>query len=392
MRAGIIALVLAYVLSQFYRAFLAVLAPVLATDLGATAEHLANASGIWFLIFAVMQIPVGAALDRIGPRLTASAIFAVGGAGGATVFALATTPAHLYIAMALIGIGCSPILMASYFIFARTYPVAVFATLAGATIGFGSLGNIVSSAPLAWAVGVLGWRETMWGLAALTLAVAAMVWVTVRDPERVVSDQKGSVLSLLATPALWPIFAMMLVNYAPAAGIRGAWAGGYMSEVYAADAGTIGTVTLVMGLAMIAGNFAYGPLDRLFGTRKWVVFFGNLMGALACVALYAMPDRGLWMSAALLGVVGAAGASFPVIVAHAKAFFPPHLTGRGVTLVNLFGIGGAGVMQLITPSVYASAKASSASAAAPYQALFLFFSVVLFAGLLGYLFSQDRTD
>jgi predicted MFS family arabinose efflux permease len=284
------------------------------------------------------------------------------------------------------------VLMASYFIFARTYPVAVFATLAGATIGFGSLGNIFSSAPLAWAVEAFGWRETMWGIAALTLAVAAMVWLTVRDPERVVSDQKGSVLTLLATPALWPIFAMMLVNYAPAAGIRGAWAGGYLREVYAADAGTIGTVTLVMGLAMIAGNFAYGPLDRLLGTRKWVIFGGNLIGALACLALFAVPDRGLWTSAALLAVVGAAGASFPMIVAHAKAFFPAHLTGRGVTLVNLFGIGGAGVMQLITPSVYASAKVDATSAAAPYQALFLFFSLVLFAGLLIYLFAQDRTD
>ena len=66
MKLGIVSLVLAYVLSQFYRAFLAVLAPVLETDLGATAEHLANASGIWFLIFAAMQIPLGAALDRIG--------------------------------------------------------------------------------------------------------------------------------------------------------------------------------------------------------------------------------------------------------------------------------------------------------------------------------------
>ena len=44
MRIGIISLVAAYVLSQFYRAFLAVLTPALSTDLGATPEDLASAS------------------------------------------------------------------------------------------------------------------------------------------------------------------------------------------------------------------------------------------------------------------------------------------------------------------------------------------------------------
>src|SRR5690606_12183082 len=77
MKAGIVCLVLAYVLSQFYRAFLAVLTPVLAADLGVTAEDLAAASGLWFLTFAAFQIPVGIALDRIGPRLTTAVIFAV---------------------------------------------------------------------------------------------------------------------------------------------------------------------------------------------------------------------------------------------------------------------------------------------------------------------------
>ena len=45
-------LVGAYVLSQFYRAFLAVLSPDLGRDLGATPGDLALASGLWFLAFA----------------------------------------------------------------------------------------------------------------------------------------------------------------------------------------------------------------------------------------------------------------------------------------------------------------------------------------------------
>ena len=157
MKIGIAALMLAYVLSQFYRAFLAVLSPVLKAEIGATAENLASASGLWFLAFALMQIPVGAALDRIGPRLTASVLLAVGGVGAA-VFAMATGPGAINLAMVLIGIGCAPVLMASYYIFARSLAPAVFGTLAGVMIGVGSLGNLAASLPLSMAVAAIGWR------------------------------------------------------------------------------------------------------------------------------------------------------------------------------------------------------------------------------------------
>ena len=72
MRLGLVLLCAGYVLSQFYRAFLAVLSQVLEADIGAGPEDLAFASGLWFLTFAAMQIPVGEALDRIGPRRTAA--------------------------------------------------------------------------------------------------------------------------------------------------------------------------------------------------------------------------------------------------------------------------------------------------------------------------------
>src|SRR5690606_5082353 len=122
MKVGIAALVAGYVLSQFYRAFLAVLTPALGADLGATPADLGRASGLWFLCFALMQLPVGWALDRIGPRWTTAVLLALGGGGGATLFALATSPLHIQVAMGLIGIGCAPVLMAGYFIFARVYP------------------------------------------------------------------------------------------------------------------------------------------------------------------------------------------------------------------------------------------------------------------------------
>ena len=390
MIAGIVALVAAYVLSQFYRAFLAVLAPVLEAEIGAGAEDLAAASGVWFLVFALAQVPVGAALDRVGPRLTAAVLLGIGGAGGAAVFAMAQGPGAVTVAMALIGAGCAPVLMAAYYIFARTYSAAVFGTLAGVVIGVGSMGNIAASLPLAAAVEAFGWRQTLWGLAGVTLAVALALGVVVRDPPRVEGVGRGSLWDLLRMRALWPVLIMMGVCYAPAAGLRGLWVGPYFADVFGADAAAIGVATLVMGAAMVAGNFAYGPLDRVLGTRKWLIFGGNL-GVLCCLAgLWAMPAAGGGVTLALLAALGFFGASFPMVMAHGRAFVPPHLVGRGVTLLNLFGIGAAGLAQWATGRIHGALGGGTAEA--PYQGIFLFFGVMLAVGMAVYLFSQDRTD
>lgn len=392
MRADIALLTFAYVLSQFYRSFLAVLSEILETDIGAGPDDLALASGLWFLSFAAMQIPVGWALDQVGPRRTSAVLLLVGGGGGAALFALASVPMHINLAMLLIGIGCSPVLMASYYIFARTYPPAIFATLAAVIIGVGSLGNLAGSAPLAWLVDVAGWRTTLAGLAAVSALTAIVLYFVVRDPPRVETDLKGSVLDLLKLPQMWLILPIMFVCYAPAAGLRGLWMGPYFADVLGAGQAQIGLATLIMAVAMILGTFAYGPMDRWFGTRKWVVAGGNVGSIIALSLLVVFVSGPPWLAIVLLAAIGFFGGSFPVAMAHGRAFFPPHLIGRGVTLLNLFGIGGVGVMQVITGRLHVGMTASGAAPTDAYAAVIALFAAIVVVGLVPYLFSRDRTD
>ncbi|MCZ4352205.1 MFS transporter [Roseovarius aestuarii] len=388
MRAGLVLLCMAYALSQFFRAVLAVLGGVLQRDLGAGPADLALASGLWFLTFAVMQLPIGLALDRIGPRLTSAVLLAIGGGGGALVFALATGPAHVNIAMGLIGVGCSPVLMASYYIFARQFPPAQFATLAALMLGIGSLGNLVASYPMALAAEVLGWRVSMLGMACISAAVAAGIALLVKDPERVTTGERGSVLDLLKMRALWPIFPLMFIAYAPAGAIRGLWIGPYLSDVFQLETGQVGQASMVMGVAMIAGALIYGPLDRLFGTQKWVCLIGNLCCGIATLTLAVMIGRGVGLSITLCALIGLFGSSFPMVVAHARGFMPTHLVGRGVTLLNLFGIGGVGVVQFGSGPLHAAATAAG-GVQAGYATLFTFFGIIVILGCALYLFSRD---
>lgn len=390
--AGIAALAIAYVLSQFYRSFMAVMTPALISDLGATKAELSLASGAWFFVFALMQFAIGVALDRYGPRRTVAGLLLVGGGGGAALFAFASAPWMVIAAMALIGLGCAPVLMASFYIFAREYPPARFAMLASFLVGFGNAGNVIGAAPMAAAAEAFGWRACMGGLALVTIVVALALYALVRDPVR--HDEPGAdngfagFGELFRIRELWLIMPLSVLNYAPAAGIRGLWAGPFLADVQGLDTIAIGYVTLVMALAMVAGNFAYGPLDRLFGTRKWVAFGGNFIGMAVIIWLALNTTASTAAVTVAFALIGLFGTSYGVLMAHGRSFVPARLTGRGVTLLNFYAIGGVGIMQFLTGAVV-NAGSVPAVPSSGYVALFWFYAATLAFGLTIYAFSRD---
>lgn len=385
MRFGLICLVLAYVLSQFYRAFLAVLTPSLVADLHLTGGQLALASDLWFVAFALMQLPVGEALDRVGPRLTVGVLFFFT-AAGAALFAAAGGPVTIILAMALIGIGCAPALMTAYFVYARSYPTAVFGTFAGIVAGLGSLGNVASALPFAWAVEAFGWRSCVWGLAMLSLAIAVATALLMRDPPRVDQSQRGSLLDLLRDRRLWPLFAMMAVCYYPAAALRDLWVGPYARDVFGYGDDRIGQLTLVMAVTMGIGNFVYGLLDRYKPQRRAIILAGNLLCAAGILALWAWPDRGPVLAIAVLGLVGLFGTSFPLVMAYGKGDLPKAMLGRGVTLLNFFGIGATGLAQVTTGWIFSASVGEPAPDR--FATVFLFFGLTLLAGLAAFAFGR----
>ncbi|MCB1385256.1 MAG: MFS transporter [Nitratireductor sp.] len=387
--AGIVTLLFSYLLSQFYRSFLAVLSPVLIEELGATSTDLSNAAAAWFIVFAAMQFPIGRWLDRTGPRKTAGLLLFFCGAGGIALFASAQSPFTLIVAMALIGAGCAPVLMAAFFLFARNFSEASFATLSASFVGFGTLGNVAGTQPLAAAIEAFGWRQVGWALAVFTALVAIGILALVRDPERIETGEKrGSVLDLFRIRALWFIFPILMASYAAAASIRGLWAGPYLSDMHGLSTLEIGQVTFYMALALALGSLAYGPLDRIFGTRKWIALLGNLALLAAILVMVLAADPSILAVTLAFVAIGFFGSSYAVLMTHGKAFVPPHLTGRGITLLNFFCIGGGGVVQMASGYVVESA-ARNGGMAAGYEALYVFMAAVVGLALVCYAFSTD---
>jgi predicted MFS family arabinose efflux permease len=220
----------------------------------------------------------------------------VAAALGAALFAGAHSYGAAMLAMALIGVGCSPILMGALYVFGRTTDVARFTMLASALVGLGNIGNLASATPLAIAVSLYGWRAAMAGIAVLTALAVLLAFVAITDPPPVRRETEGRRPSALADlwqivrpPALWPIFVMSAISYAVLACERGLWIGPFLNEVFAFDAVARGNAAFAMGLAMTIGAVGLAPLANIIGGERRTVLLCGVITGLCFLALGLLP-------------------------------------------------------------------------------------------------------
>ena len=109
---------------------------------------------------------------------------------------------------------------------------------------------------------------------------------------------------------------------------------------------------------------------------------------LALLVLATFPIQPLWQVTILLFAIGLFGSSYGVLAAHARSFFPVHLTGRGVTLMNFFTIGGVGLVQFVMGQA-ADSNFNPVQPEQTFSLLFYVYAALTGAALLIYYFSAD---
>ena len=175
---GVLALI--YILVYFYRVSLAVVAADISRELGLSPARLGTLSGILFYVYAFAQLPLGPLIDRFGGRLVISCCGLLTTAGG-LVFAAAHSFSAAMAGRILIGIGTAAVLMSTFTIFTRWFSRQEFGRVSGFMVAVGNLGNLAATAPLALAVGVVGWRSSFLAIGIAQGVVTLLVFLLVRD-------------------------------------------------------------------------------------------------------------------------------------------------------------------------------------------------------------------
>jgi sugar phosphate permease len=388
-----LALILAYILSIFYRSFLSVIAGPFMADLNIGPAELGSISAAWFWVFAIMQFPVGWALDRVGPQRTVAACMSVG-AAGAFLFAFAQSAFQAGLAMALIGVGCSPVFMAALYLFARGHEPGKFAGVASLFIGLGSLGNLAGAAPLSRAADAFGWRATMTAVAFMFVLAGLLAAALLRDPPPAQVHGKGGsaddsglmagLKAVLSIRPLWFLAPITFISYACLVTTRGLWVAPYLGDVNGLSRTLQGDIAFAMAVAMTAGAFAFGAVERLLGGPKPTVLWSTAVVAVLYAVLAASGHLNGFWAGALFALIGFAGFSYAILMAHARLFFPAHLIGRGMTTMNFLFIAGAACVQVGSGWFIAAERAAGFSAASAFAGLHWLFAALLVASALLY--------
>ena len=388
---------LLYIFSQFFRVSNAVIAPNLIQDLGLNAETLGILGGAYFYSFALLQIPMGPMLDRIGPRMVVT-FFPLIGALGSFLFALSGSFTSAFWGRILIGAGMAPILMGSMKVFILRFPPEKFATLVGTLFSVGTLGNIFAASPLAYLTSAIGWRTTFILAGGITILLAFFgLWVLEGEKKKEGEFESSppepeigvlqSIRLVLRSLAFWQIGAVAFFRYGTFVGLQGLWLGPYLISIKGYSPVQTGNVIILLSIGIIVG----GPIGGRFSDRTFRSPKGVSLGGLSlyCMGLFSLIGVLNIQSPFWYGFIfffmGFFTSFGMAIYSHAKGLFPITISGTVMTLVNFFTMaGGAIFMPILGKVIESFPKIDHTYPAEAYHLSFLICSLGMAASLVFY--------
>jgi MFS family permease len=337
----------AYLVGVMHRTSFGVAGLDAAARFDAGPAALAGFVVLQLLVYASLQIPVGALLDRFGPRRLIT-VGALTMAAGQLLLALATGFPLAVLARVLVGAGDALTFISVLSVVTSWFPARRVPVMTQLTGLIGQLGQVLSAVPLAAVLQGAGWTPAFLSAAALGVAVGLAALAVVRDrppgaPAPPSAPSPREVLAGLASSwrepgtrlGFWThmgtqfsgtVFALL-------------WGVPYL---VAGQGLSTGAASAMLTLLVAAGLVA-GPLFGEFTARhplrrSWLVL--AVIGATAVVwtvVLVVPPPAPRWLLALLVVVLALGGPASMIGFDYARTFNPGHRQGTAVGIVNVGG-------------------------------------------------------
>ena len=397
---------LGYLLVFFHRVAPAVVALDMMSDLKAGAILIGFLASGYFYPYAIMQLPTGILSDSWGPRKTITLFFLIA-AVGSVILGLSMDISSAIFGRVLVGLGASTLYVCALKILSQWYKGEEFATMTGFLIAIGGIGLLVSTIPLALISNAVGWRIPFILTGAITLILALLVWIFVRNspqelgmPTIVTNNTSKGHMPLLGMPAIvknspsnqkvpiikstikilslkyyWPASIWMFCTMAIYLAFGGLWGGPYLIQIYGMTKVEASKVLSMIAVGMIIGSPLMGILsDRIIKRRKIVVNVSSVILLIIMVFLYfwvsSIPTVGLYLICLGLGIfsVGTVAIGYALI----KDLFPVEIAGTSTGIANFFPfLMGALYQPLMGYILELNGKVGDSYTAVGYQNAFL---------------------
>ncbi len=340
----------AYFCSALVRAITATLSPVLTQEFSLQARDLGLLAGGYFLGFAATQLPLGAWLDRYGPKRVILCFLSLA-VLGCLAFSWAQSFAGLLAARVLVGMGVSACLMAALTGYRRWFDGPSLLRANSWMLMTGSLGMLASTLPVQWLMPLTGWRPLFWILAALvTLSMLMIVRVVPTWELNTAAAAPGSVARSYAEVWKSPFFRRLaplaFFNYGGLVAVQTLWAGPWMLRVAGYSPLESATGLFYINAVMLVTFWSWGMFNPWLVRRGWsavrlMAWWVPLSVLVLAVNIVGGSHTG-WLGWALFCMTSSVmGLAQPAV----GMAFPAALAGRALSAYNLVIFAGVFVVQ-----------------------------------------------
>lgn len=351
------AAILVYILAVFHRTSLGVAGLVAAERFHISSAQLATFTMVQLFVYAAMQIPVGAMLDRVGAKkLLVTGVLLM--TGGQFAFAYASTFGAGVAARVFVGMGDAMIFISLVQLVALWFPPARTAMITQLTGVLGQVGALAATAPLSAALNSLGWTRSFAAAASVGVLLGIVLIAVVRDSpyedhhrDELKMRAVGRALKLAWVEpgtrlGLWSHFSAQFgaTVFALLWGFPFLVSGQGLSPGAASGLLIVMTVTTIVTSPLVGGFVTRWPYSRST-LILWIV--GSIMVTWAVVLLW--PGRApLWLLVVLVVVLAVGGPGSMVGFDLARTFNPPTRLGSANGIVNVGGfVASLGTVALI---------------------------------------------
>ena len=328
-----------YFMSYLLRAVNAVVAPDLVKDIGLSPAQLGLLTAAYLGAFALFQLPLGVLLDRYGPRKVQAGLLTIA-ALGCLAFAWAPSFIGLFAARAIIGLGFSAGLMASYKSSATWVPIERRSLANTAIMSVGALGVVVATEPTEYLVSLIGWRGAFTVFAGVIML--AVVFILLAAPRKdtigasaPLKTQFAKLIAIIRRPLFWRVAPLLGFTSGVQIGIQTLWAGPWLRDVMGYSREEVAHHLLFMALAFMVGILAVGVIaDRLarrgIGAMQVLLGFNLIYFAAQLLIVFRVEALMFpaWLAVAAFGQV--AVLAFPWFASHIGT----DLAGRANATIN----------------------------------------------------------
>ncbi len=340
-----------YFISQFLRSALGMTALNISEDFNLDYEQIGRLGGVFFLSFALMQIPLGIILDKYNPiKVIVVMLFII--YLGTLILSFAKSFELLFFARILQGIGCSVCLMGPLVYLAKNSEKKKFSKYSGIIMGVGGLGALFAFSPFHELTLLYGWQKSFFVFSFLVLA-AILIFIAFKfDNKQNKKKNKnrdiGIFIYIFTNKNFLRILPMSIFGYASFAFLLTLWGNKFLSIKLNINDKQIALILMSMALFWTFGSIFFGLVNNKIIKNKTLVIFSASALIFILLLLSFIKIDNFYFIFSIFSIYGFLGAFTLVILDHYRCLFDKDILGKVLTSANLFNFGGVFFVQWIT--------------------------------------------